>query len=55
MRKSFFLYTLTLLKKNCPHYLLLLVVASLPALHLKKNVRWEAKASWCVNYPIPLH
>ncbi|KAI0267533.1 hypothetical protein BGY98DRAFT_408494 [Russula aff. rugulosa BPL654] len=30
MRKSFFLYTLTRLKKNCPHYLLLLVVASLP-------------------------
>ncbi|KAI0265012.1 hypothetical protein BGY98DRAFT_939674 [Russula aff. rugulosa BPL654] len=35
--EEFLSLILTRLKKNCPHYFLLLVVANLPALHLKKN------------------
>ena len=34
MRKSFFVYTLTRLKKSCPRYSLLVVVPSLPDMHL---------------------
>ena len=59
MRKSFSVYTLTSSTKSCPYYSLLLVVASMPVLHLKQKnawclslarLRWEVKASWCVNY-----
>ena len=64
MRKSFFVYTLTRLMKNCPRYLLPLVVACLPVLHLKEmsvrylsqaRVSWKVKAPWCVDYSISLN
>ena len=61
MRKSFSVYSLTSLTESCPCYSLLSVVASMPVLHLKQKnawclslarLRWEVKASWCVNYLI---